>query len=101
MAAEARQNEALRGVFAEYGASLAAIVAPWARGFGAETIMLGGRIAGAFDLFAPTLRQGLAVHDVAIPIMIHENTEDAAIVGAGQMFTPAFWAQARTRLPRR
>ncbi len=101
MAADARQNEVVREVFAEYGANLAAIVAPWARGFGAETIMLGGRIAGAFDLFAPTLRQGLAACDMAIPILIHENTEDAAIVGAGQMFTPAFWAEARTRLPRR
>jgi glucokinase len=99
LAARARGSENARGIFEQYGANLAAIVAPWATGFGAEAIMLGGRITGAFDLFSPALRQGLAAKGFSAPVLIHESTEDAAIVGAAQTFDPAFWAQAESRLP--
>jgi len=99
LAAQARVDDTARGIFEEYGANLAEIVAPWARGFGAEALILGGRITGAFDLFSPTLRQGLAADAVPLPILIHESTEDAAIVGAAQTFDPAFWSAAEARLP--
>jgi len=99
IAARARISEVGRGVFEQYGANLAEIVAPWARGFGANAIMLGGRITGAFDLFSPALRQGLAAGGCSVPILIHEDTENAAIVGAAQTFDPEFWSAAESRLP--
>ncbi|MGN6819822.1 MAG: ROK family protein [Sphingomonas sp.] len=88
-------------IFADYGANLAAIVAPWVDRFDVGTIMLGGRICGAFDLFRTALIAGLATTPRIPVIAIHQNTEGAAIIGAAATFEPHFWDRAKHRLPTR
>lgn len=101
LAALARQDPAAAAIFERYGENLGAIAGPWLASFGAAGVVLGGRITGAFDLFAPSLRRALESAGAAVSIRTHPNTEDAAIVGAAATFDESFWSLARTRLPRR
>lgn len=101
LAALARHEPAAAAIFERYGENLGAIAGPWLASFGAAGVVLGGRITGAFDLFAPALRRALESAGAAVSIRTHPNTEDAAIVGAATTFDEAFWSLARTRLPRR
>jgi glucokinase len=84
-------------IFADYGSNLGTILSPWVDRFDAGTVMLGGRICGAFDLFGPALRQ----HLPATHIAVHADTEDAAIIGAARTFDATFWDRARHHLPNR
>ncbi len=84
-------------IFAEYGTSLGTILSPWVDRFGAGTVMLGGRICGAFDLFGPALAATLP----STALAVHADTEYAAIIGAAATFDPAFWDRARHHLPTR
>lgn len=101
VAAAARGESGARSIFEAYGGNLAAIVAPWIGRFGADAIVLGGRITRAYDLFGSTLEAALADAGSTVSVAIHENTEDAAITGAGATFDEHFWREAKTRLPRR
>ncbi|WP_242416153.1 ROK family protein [Sphingomonas panni] len=84
-------------IFADYGDNLGTILSPWVECFGAGTVMLGGRICGAFDLFGPALRR----HLPATHIAVHPDTERAAILGAARTFDASFWDRARHHLPTR
>lgn len=84
-------------IFVEYGANLGKILSPWVARFGAEAVVLGGRICGAFDLFGPALSAALP----ATRIAVHSDTEDAAIIGAAATFDARFWDRARHHLPTR
>lgn len=101
LATRARRDPAIAAIFEAYGENLGAIAAPWLVSFGADGVVLGGRITGAFDLFAPSLERILESAGAVVSIRTHPNTEDAAIVGAAATFDAAFWSRARTRLPRR
>lgn len=97
----ARDDLRVRAIFEEYGANLAQIIAPWVRSFSPDAIVMGGRITRAFDLFSPGLRDELSGSGALRPILIHEKTEDAAIVGGAKTFDEAFWNVAQKRLPTR
>ena len=101
LASLARDDSAVAAIFESYGDNLGAIAGPWLASFGAAGVVLGGRITGAFDLFAPSLRRALESAGATVSIQTHTNTEDAAIIGAATTFEETFWSLARTRLPRR
>ncbi|WP_242117887.1 ROK family protein [Sphingomonas lacusdianchii] len=90
-------NTAAAAIFTEYGASLGTILSPWVARFGAEAVVLGGRICGAFDLFGPALSAALPGTRIAV----HSDTEDAAIIGVAATFDARFWDRARHHLPTR
>ena len=48
--------------------------------FGAEVVLVMGRIAGAFDLFGPGLSKGLSV-----PALLGERPDEAALLGAAEL----------------
>jgi glucokinase len=61
VAARARLGDkAALAVFREMGEVLAAVLGPCVDSMRLERIVFGGRISGAFDLFAPALREGLS-----------------------------------------
>lgn len=101
LATAARATGRGREIFDEYGANLATIVAPWITRFDCDALVMGGRITGAFDLFSGSLEGGLSVAGASRPLIIHEDTEGAALLGAAACFDEAFWQVASTRLPRR
>ena len=80
-AESARAGDArLRGLFADIGAELASFLRPFVESFGAEVVLVLGRIAGAFDLFGPSMVRGLPV-----PALLGERPDDAALLGAAEL----------------
>lgn len=80
VAAAARSGEAeaggvLRTAFGALGAALR----PWIRSFGATIVVVGGSMAGSWDLVEPPLRAGLSG-----PLVVRARRgEEAALLGAG------------------
>jgi glucokinase len=80
-AAAARAGEVgARRVFEAFGADLGTFLNSFAAAFAAEAVLVLGRIAGAMDLFGPTLRQALS-----IPALPGERGPDAALLGAADL----------------
>jgi glucokinase len=69
----------LRALFGDIGSELADFLRPFVASFGAEAVLVMGRIAGAFDLFGPSLARGLPV-----PALLADRPDDAALVGAAE-----------------
>ena len=80
-AAAARAGDVrARQVFEAFGADLGSFLNSHAVTFGAEAVLVLGRIAGAIDLFGPPLRQALSV-----PALPGERGPDAALLGAAEL----------------
>jgi len=80
-AAAARAGDSgARQVFEGFGADLGSFLNPFAVAFAAEAILVLGRIAGAMDLFGPSLHQALSV-----PALPGQRGPDAALLGAADL----------------
>ena len=79
-AAARAKDPAARQVFEAFGADLGTFLNAFAVAFGAEAVLVLGRIAGAIDLFGPPLRQALSV-----PALPGERGPDAALLGAADL----------------
>ena len=80
-AAAARAGDAGgRQVFEAFGADLGSFLNSHAVAFAAEAVLVLGRIAGAMDLFGPSLRQALSV-----PALPGERGSEAALLGAADL----------------
>ncbi len=80
-----RGDRAAIEVFATLGEDLGAVIAPWARAFRADMIVVGGNVARAFDLFGATLAHVLdGVSDVRCTVLFETATLiGAAVIGRG------------------
>lgn len=70
-------------------AAAGAAVAPYLKRFRAEVLVVGGSMAGSWDIVEPALRRGIAAlePDLApLPLRKAERSEEAGLVGA------AYWA---------
>ncbi|MFC0627832.1 ROK family protein [Kribbella deserti] len=74
-AGEAEAIHVLDGAFT----ALAEALAPWARAFGVEAVVLGGSISGAFDLARPAFESALGL---GVPVTVTADTETSALIGA-------------------
>ena len=61
---------------------LGSVLAPWVRAFAAEVIVVGGKIADAWDEVEPRLSRGLASRGARIAIRPAAHADTAALVGA-------------------
>jgi glucokinase len=80
-----------RQVFNTFGADLGSFLNSHVVAFAAEAVLVLGRIAGAFDLFGPSLRQTLSV--TALP---GERGSEAALLGAADLM---FFHSPEGRVP--
>lgn len=80
-AAAARAGDiGARHVFEAFGADLGSFLESHAVPFAAEAVLVLGQIAGAMDLFGPSLHQALSV-----PALPGERGPDAALLGAADL----------------
>ena len=73
-------------------AALGEAVGPYLQRFGAEVLIVGGSMAGSWDIVEPAVRQGLAAARpelAALPLRRAARSEEAGLVGA------AWWARTR------
>jgi glucokinase len=79
-----------RQVFESFGVDLGTFLNSFAVAFAAEAVLVLGRIAGAFDLFGPSLRQALSV-----PALPGERGPEAALLGAAELLMVKFHSPQR------
>jgi glucokinase len=83
LAAEAARagDEPSQRVFEAFGADLGEFLKPFAVAFGAEGVLVAGRIAGALDLFGPFVQRALPV-----PVLAGQRGAEAPLLGAAELF---------------
>jgi glucokinase len=74
-------DESSRRVFEALGTDLGEFLKPFASAFGAEGVLVAGRIAGALDLFGPFVQRALPV-----PVLAAERGPEAPLLGAAELF---------------
>ena len=85
IAALARAGDArAEASFAELGAALGEVLAPWLHSFAATCLVVGGSISRAWELFEPSLRRSLAHVAALDAIRRSELLDDAALLGAAR-----------------
>jgi glucokinase len=87
-------------IFIEFGENLGEFIGPWLNKFGAEVLVIGGNVAGAYNLFGKQFEETLRNQNVETGIYISTQTEDYAIIGSARLFNTSFWEQIRGLLPK-
>lgn len=77
----------------EYGRNMGEFMAPWIRKFGAEHLVIGGNIAGAYDKFGKYFEQSLLQHSAGCGISLSVLKENAAIIGSARLVEKTFFAK--------
>lgn len=83
--AAAGDRQAL-GLFEEYGQRLGSFALPLLRNFSSHTLLLGGNISRAYNLFGPALEQTLNSNGNNAEVKVSTLLDRAALVGAASLF---------------
>lgn len=90
IAEAARNGDSTAAMVIEHAFSaVGEAAAPYVARFGAEVLIVGGSMAGSWDMVEPSIRKGLAAVApalAALPLRKAERSEEAGLVGA------AYWA---------
>lgn len=92
-------DAAALAIFDRFGTNLAEFLAPWLRKFGAEVVVIGGRITRAYRFFGPVMEKELLAEGIEQPIKISEKKERFALIGAARLSDDAFWENVSAQLP--
>jgi len=99
IADNAASNPAAKAIFDEFGQNLGDFLGPILKKFGATTLVMGGNVTGAYNLFGGALEKSLAAQNVPMFIHISELKEDAALIGSARLLDEPFWVQVKPLLP--
>lgn len=69
-------------VFEEMGEDLAEIVIPWLKSFGADSFIIGGKIANASAYFLPSFQEKIKIAGSEVTVLVSADNEIAALLGA-------------------
>lgn len=95
IAEAAVSNEIATSLFLEYGNNMGDFFSPWLKKFDAGVLVIGGNIAGAYNLFGPAFEKALRMNGVNTEIKLSALKEDAAIIGSARMLDPDYWEKIR------
>lgn len=84
-------NELALSLFNEYGQNMADFLLPWVEKFKATSIVIGGNIVGAFDLFGNKLNDTFKSKNISVEISISELMEMGAIVGSARLVDDSYY----------
>ena len=80
------QDEAARQLFDEYGTRLAEFLLPVLSAFGSRSVVLGGNISRAYNLFSASLERTLAGCGMPVDVKVSSLMDNAAMIGAASLF---------------
>jgi len=69
-------------VLEEMGEDLAEIVIPWLKSFGADSFIIGGKIANASAYFLSTFKEKIKIAGSEVTVLVSADNEIAALLGA-------------------
>ena len=78
-------------LFKDFGSNLGLFLSPILKAFGADCLVIGGNITGAFSLFGPSLVSVLKNQRLSVPVFCSELMESAAMVGSSRLLDKNFW----------
>lgn len=84
-------NPAVAEIFSQFGANLGGFLAPWLNRFGAEALVLGGNISGAYNLFGIAFERELINNGTHIASFVSTLKEDAALLGSAYLLDDDYW----------
>jgi glucokinase len=100
IAEAAVSNPKAAAIFEQYGRNMGEFLGPWFRKFDAQVLVIGGNVTGAYNLFGPSLEQGLKAQGVDVQIKISKLKEDAAIIGSARMLDDNYWTKIQAIIPK-
>ena len=80
------QDEAARQLFDEYGTRLAKFLLPVLSAFGSRSVVLGGNISRAYNLFSASLERTLAGCGMPVDVKVSSLMDNAAMIGAAAYY---------------
>jgi glucokinase len=95
--ASKRDNNAI-SLFNEFGNNLGKFLGTWINSFGAEVIVIGGNMTGAYNLFGPSLQSAFEKQKINVKVQLSELKEDAAIIGSARLLDGSFWEKIKPLL---
>lgn len=72
-------------VFKKMGEDLAEIVIPWLKNFGADSFIVGGKIANASAYFLPAFKEKIKNIGSEVTVLVSTDNEIAALLGAASL----------------
>ncbi len=93
-------DEIARKLLIEYGSNMGDFLAPWIKKFGAQHIVIGGNITGAYNKFGKYLEQSLKNQQVDCGVSLSVLKENAAIIGSARLIDAEFFAKVEALLPK-
>jgi len=93
-------DDVARKLLIEYGSNMGDFLAPWIKKFGAQHIVIGGNITGAYDKFGKYLELSLSKHQVECGVSLSVLKENAAIIGSARLIDPEFFVRVEPLLPK-
>jgi glucokinase len=85
-------------VFNEFGTNLGDFLGPVIGRFGAEVLVIGGKVSEAYNLFGKNLVDSLKRQNLHIQISISGLKENAAILGSARLVEEGFWQKIKPLL---
>lgn len=99
IAAVAPAEPQVKVIFDRFGRNLGRFLAPWLKGFGAETLVIGGNISHSWGLFGEALTGELTRNGCKTMVAISDLKEDAALLGSAYLINESFWKSVQKTLP--
>ena len=87
----AKNNAESKKIFEDFGTNIGNFLAPLLRNFGANCLVIGGNISGAYFLFGPWFENALEKQNINIEIVISDLMESAAMAGSASLLDEDFW----------
>ncbi len=84
-----------RELFTQFGTDLGRFLAPWLKLFDAGVLVIGGNIAGSYNLFGNYLEDSLKKQNLHFRISLSGLKEDAAITGSARLLDDNFWQRVK------
>lgn len=79
------EDEIAIKVFEEMGENLAEIVSPWLEKFGANSFIIGGKIANASEFFLAAFNRKIKEQGIEVEVSVSTDNEVAALLGAASL----------------
>ena len=95
---EAPFNKTIKAVFEEFGTNLGEFLAPWICSFDAPSLVVGGNVVGAYNLWGPAFQAKLHTEDIQLEVVLSDLMETSAMVGAAKLLNDKFWVDIRPLL---
>ncbi|MFY0654078.1 MAG: ROK family protein [Cyclobacteriaceae bacterium] len=86
-------------VFDEFSINLVEFLAPWLNKFMPDTLVIGGNVSKAIDLFLPRVQEELSRLEISLQIYPSDLMEEAALIGSARLLDDTFWRKVKLDLP--